>query len=246
MGTKHIQKILFLLVCGAGISVQAQESTLKALPFTGRGAPTVALGSVAAATPTPSEAEKEQDKNALLEAFKSLLGGGGGGGGGGQNQGGGGNSELASGGGSGGGDFGGGGASGSWGGAPTSASELSGGQSIVEPFKRNFERCAQENGLGTCKFENMGIMGDAAHRARRSCHNAGEAIDVGPLTCTGANKIATNHPKFFDMAKCLANNSNDELQVIFHRGEGKNMIRKSDHVGHMHVQLKNCRMIYGQ
>jgi hypothetical protein len=88
-------------------------------------------------------------------------------------------------------------------------------------------------------------MGDKNHQARRSCHNAGEAIDVGPITCSGAQSFQSNSPQFFEIAKCLANDSNNELQVIFHKAEGPGMIRKSDHVGHMHVQLRHCNMVYG-
>lgn len=234
----QIKTIIFCALSANSFSVFAQ-TTMNALPNTGKAAGAVASAPVPvapiAATDAAKALAKQQELSALIEAFKSIFGGG-------ANSKNNSNPELAS----GGGDFGGGGADAGWSGPPVGASELSGGQTIVEPFKRNFDRCAQEIGLGVCKFENMGIMGDASHRARRSCHNGGEAIDVGPLTCTGAKAIPSNHPKFFDMAKCLANNSNNELQVIFHRAEGPNMIQKSDHVGHMHVQIKNCRMIYGR
>ncbi|MEL4403158.1 hypothetical protein AAEJ42_23330, partial [Shewanella algae] len=81
--------------------------------------------------------------------------------------------------------------------------------------------------LGDCRFENMGIIGDAAHRARRSCHNSGQAIDVGTVTCSGGQKLTTDSAKYFNLANCMANDSNNELQVIFYKASGPNMIQRS-------------------
>lgn len=128
---------------------------------------------------------------------------------------------------------------------PVSPTELSGMRKIIPPFQKWFSACTKGLGLGDCRFENMGIMGDAAHRARRSCHNSGEAIDVGTVTCSGGQKITTDSPQFFNLANCLANDSKDELQVVFYKATGPNMIQKSDHNKHMHIQLKNCAMVYG-
>lgn len=128
---------------------------------------------------------------------------------------------------------------------PVSPSDLSGMRKIIPPFQKWFSACTKGLGLGDCRFENMGIMGDAAHRARRSCHNSGEAIDVGTVTCSGGQKITTDSAQFFSLANCMANDSKDELQVIFYKATGPNMIQKSDHNKHMHIQLKNCAMVYG-
>lgn len=235
-GLSHFKTLFFCLLILKPMSVFGQAN-VNSLPSAGKasGYASYTPAAIPIGGPQGDAALAQQERMALMQAFMTFLGSMFGN----KNNS---NPELAS----GGGDFGGGGASGGWSGPPVGAYELSGGQSIVEPFQRNFDRCSQELGLGSCKFENLGIMGDASHRARRSCHNAGEAIDVGPLTCSGTQAIPSNHPKFFAMAKCLANNSNNELQVIFYRAEGPNMIQKSDHVGHMHVQIKNCRMIYGQ
>lgn len=128
---------------------------------------------------------------------------------------------------------------------PVGPSELSGPRKIIPPFQKWFGTCTKNLGLGDCRFENMGIMGDAAHRARRSCHNSGQAIDVGTVTCSGGQKLTTDSAQYFNLANCMANDSNNELQVIFYKASGPNMIQKSDHNKHMHIQLKNCAMVYG-
>ena len=129
---------------------------------------------------------------------------------------------------------------------PVSPTELTGMRKIIPPFQKWFGACTKGLGLGICRFENMGIMGDASHRKRRSCHNSGQAIDVGTVTCSGGQKITPSSAKYFDLANCMANDSNNELQVIFYKASGPNMIKKSDHNNHMHVQLKSCAMVYGQ
>lgn len=116
---------------------------------------------------------------------------------------------------------------------------------ILPPFRKYYDGCITKAGLGTCRFVNLGIKGDASHQARRSCHNSAQAIDVGPLTCSNGRKIIASDPEFYEVAKCMANETNDELQVIFYKKEGPNMMQKSDHNNHMHIQLKNCSMIYG-
>lgn len=139
---------------------------------------------------------------------------------------------------------GGGGARGVYGGAsdntPTSSRTLTGGYKIVGPFKEEFDKCLAKVGLGTsCKFENWGIMGDKAHQRRRSCHNIGEAIDVGPIHCDGV-KYDSKHPKFIEMAKCMANDTGNKFKVLFHMTEPPNLKKAPNHEGHMHIQLKTC------
>jgi hypothetical protein len=128
---------------------------------------------------------------------------------------------------------------------PVSPSELTGLRKIIPPFQKWFGICTKNLGFGNCRFENMGIMGDASHRARRSCHNSGEAIDVGTVTCSGGQRIAPKSAAYLNLANCMANDSSNELQVIYYKASGPNMIQKSDHDNHMHVQLKNCSMVYG-
>ncbi len=117
---------------------------------------------------------------------------------------------------------------------------------IVGVFKKYFDGCLEKTGIGPCKFVNLGILGDAAHRARRSCHNSGEAIDIGPLTCAGGKSISTTDPRFYNVARCMAHNTDNKLEIIYYKADGSNMIQKSDHSNHMHIQLKHCLMVTGQ
>ncbi len=128
---------------------------------------------------------------------------------------------------------------------PIGAGDLNSPYKIVPPFQKWFNHCSNKLGYGNCRFENFGIMGDSSHRARRSCHNAGEAIDVGPITCSSGRSIRPKSTEFFRFAQCMAQDTQNELQVIYFQAQGPNMIQKSDHSGHMHIQLKNCRMVYG-
>ncbi len=132
---------------------------------------------------------------------------------------------------------------------PISAMNIGGSPPIAQTFQKYFNVCTTLVGLGQCNFVNLGIWGDQAHQQRQSCHNVGEAIDVGPLTCSGGQASGTinpDNPRFYDMVKCMAQQTNNELETIFHLSEGPpNMIQKSDHSGHVHIQLKNCRMVRG-
>ena len=128
---------------------------------------------------------------------------------------------------------------------PTATSDLTTPFKILGPFKKYFDSCTGKAGLGSCKFVNLGIKGDASHRARRSCHNSAQAIDVGPLTCSSGRRVLASDPLYFEVAKCMANDTNNELQVIFYKKDGQNMIQKSDHNNHMHIQIKSCSMVYG-
>lgn len=189
--------------------------------------------------PSLQQSLPQNDNQALMSAFGALMnmfGGGGGGGG----SGGGGRSDIVGSSGDSGSNY----SSGS-GFTPVGAGELTGMCKIVKPFQKWFDACTKGLGLGNCRFQNMGIMGDASHRARASCHNVGEAIDVGTVTCSGGQKLTTNSPEFFNLANCMANDSQNELQVIFYKASGPNMIQKSDHTNHMHIQLKNCHMVVG-
>ena len=127
----------------------------------------------------------------------------------------------------------------------TAPSDLGSPFKILVPFKKYFDPCTAGAGLGSCRFVNLGIKGDASHQQRRSCHNSSQAIDVGPLTCAGGRKVLPSDPRYFEVAKCMANRTNNDLEVIFYKTEGPNMKQKSDHNNHMHIQLKNCSMIYG-
>lgn len=114
---------------------------------------------------------------------------------------------------------------------------------VVPKFKENFDKCTAQANMGTdCKFEDLGIIGDKAHAVRPSCHNAGEAIDVGFIECAG-QKIQPDNPKYLEFVKCFADDTNGEMNNIFHEKAGENTIQKADHVKHVHIQLKNCKMI---
>jgi len=250
--------LAFLLSLNAGAqSLKPQvESESTALPVTTQAPLTPWSGTVPAVSPAPvvtppigqpivypsvvppaaSNPQVDQELNALMNAFNQLMSGMGGGIVTGPR------SEIVDSGHSGGSGAGGYGSTG--GSTPVGAAELGGPRKIIPPFRKWFGECTKK--YGDCKFENWGIMGDASHRARRSCHNGGDAIDVGPITCSGGQSFKASSEQFFSIAKCMANDSNNELQVIFYKAEGPNMMRKSDHSGHMHVQLKNCKMVYGQ
>lgn len=114
---------------------------------------------------------------------------------------------------------------------------------VVPKFKANFDKCTAKANMGTdCKFEDLGIIGDKAHASRPSCHNAGEAIDVGFVECAG-QKILPSDPKYIEFVKCFADDTNGEMNDIFHIKAGQNTMQKSDHVKHVHIQLKNCKMV---
>lgn len=128
---------------------------------------------------------------------------------------------------------------------------------IVKPLKKWFPICTEKVGLKTCKFVNIGIWGDDPHKRTESCHNSGEAMDVGlPLSCSDGVSITESKrgqppdPRALALAKCMAKETNDELQVIFHDYEDRpNMFPggvRNKHHGHMHIQLKNCRMVRGR
>lgn len=183
--------------------------------------------------PISAQEKQDQDSQALMDAFGKIMSGLGLGGSPTGER-----SEFAN-----SGDDG--GYSGSSGMTPIGPNDLNAPYKIVPPFRKWFEKCTKGMGLGECRFENMGIKGDPSHQARRSCHNSLQAIDVGTITCSGGQKISPKDSRFFDIAYCMANDSQNELQVIFHKASGPNMIQKSDHSGHMHVQLKGCAMVYG-
>lgn len=129
--------------------------------------------------------------------------------------------------------------------APVSPNDLSTSKRIVEPFKKWFAVCTQKMGLNNCRVHNLGIMGDDRHRKKRSCHNSGEAIDIGAVMCGEGQIIGKDSSRYFTLAKCLANDSNNELQVIHKKASGPNMMQDKDHP-HLHVQIKNCAMVYGR
>jgi hypothetical protein len=129
----------------------------------------------------------------------------------------------------------------------TTAQALPGNEKIVEPFKKQFESCTQKVLNATnCKFDNMGIMGDEAHQQRVSCHNIGEAIDVGIIDCNhlgSADKEKVDpkpgnptEEKYFQMVQCMVgegaqsdsstssaipdtSGAEEQLQAIYHKNQ---------------------------
>lgn len=130
--------------------------------------------------------------------------------------------------------------------APVKDPDQCNGHPVCPEFKKNFDECTAKANMGNdCKYEDLGIMGDKAHQARPSCHNVGEAVDVGYIECAG-QKIQPNDPKYLEFVKCFADDTEGKMNNIFHIKAGQNTIQKSDHVKHVHIQLKNCRMVPGQ
>jgi hypothetical protein len=125
--------------------------------------------------------------------------------------------------------------------------QLNGALPVVEPFKKHFDKCTGQADMGNdCKFEHLGIIGDEAHQKRPSCHNVGEAIDVGFIECAG-QKIESANPKYLTFVKCFAEQTGGEMNDIFHQtGGSPNIIQKSDHVKHVHIQIKDCKMVPGK
>ncbi len=124
----------------------------------------------------------------------------------------------------------------------------SGAAAIVPLVQEYFPKCTNELGYGTCTFKNLGIWGDARHRAGRSCHNSGEAWDIGlPFNCSSGGVIQPDDPKALEIAKCLATKADNKLGIIFKDIPfGPNMFpagKRGMHNGHIHVQLRNCRSI---
>jgi hypothetical protein len=151
-------------------------------------------------------------------------------------------------------------ASGGYGGGPggqpagpyTTADQVSamsnrGTAAVVEPVKKWLPYCTQKIGLGNCTFRNDGIWGDASHMARRSCHNIGQAWDIGlPLNCSGDNgnrKVMPDNAKAMELAHCLADDTGNTFGVIFQDVKAHNMFpsyQRGNHYWHIHVQLKTC------
>lgn len=206
--------------------------------------------------------QQQQNQNAmqkimpLLNGIGNAAGGGGSGTGSGSGSGPGGGERMAntdgSSGSTGSSGYTGGGASNSSGepGTTSANSVNKGAARIVEPFQRHFPKCTNKLGLGNCTFKNLGIFGDARHRAQRSCHNSGDAWDIGyPMKCGDGKVIHAADPQAMEIAKCLASDSGDELGVIFRdQAPVKNMFPggvRGQHNTHMHVQLRNCRNVTG-
>jgi hypothetical protein len=129
--------------------------------------------------------------------------------------------------------------------APFKTAEQLEQRPITEPFKKHFDQCTRRANMGTgCRFQDKGIMGDKDHQARASCHNVGEAIDIGIIECAG-QQIKPDSQHFCDFVKCFADETGGETSTIFARPCGNGNKVKSDHSGHVHIQLKNCRMVAG-
>lgn len=144
-----------------------------------------------------------------------------------------------------------GGAYGYPGSANATAAGLNGTARVEAPFKEYFPRCTRAVGLGECSFKHLGTFGDASHRARYSCHNSGDAIDVGfPFTC-GGRTIQSTDPEAMAVAKCMAGNADNRFKVIFQDRtdpDVPNLIpggKRGQHNGHMHIQLNPCRSVMG-
>ncbi len=143
--------------------------------------------------------------------------------------------------------------------------DMKGGQPIVEPFKKYFDKCAVKginggsasggaaggasgsNGdVGKCKFKDMGIDREL-HKGKPSCHHKGEAIDVGLVNCGGGDiDPQKQQDSYMEIAKCMATETDDTFKVIYRdQTPVANMMPgrdKGKHEDHMHIQLKSCSL----
>lgn len=94
---------------------------------------------------------------------------------------------------------------------------------IMKPFRAAFQSCA-----AGCSYQDWGVWGDRRHRARRSCHNSGSAIDIPSITCKG-KRYAAGSKRFREFTQCM--NRTSALYVIFGKGEHKH---------HAHISLEKC------
>lgn len=97
---------------------------------------------------------------------------------------------------------------------------------IMRSFPGAHARCARG-----CSYVSWGIWGDKAHRARKSCHNSGEAIDIHAIRC-GGRTFAAGSARFNQYVGCMRGS----FKVIFGSGRHKN---------HAHIQLRGCRKVGG-
>lgn len=112
---------------------------------------------------------------------------------------------------------------------------------VVEPVKQYLPKCTQSVGLGNCRFKNLGTWGDKAHQKRRSCHNTGDAWDLGFPAMCDKGVIQASSQDAVNIANCMANGSDNQFRVIFRNIKHGNLITSShDHSTHMHIQLARC------
>jgi hypothetical protein len=113
--------------------------------------------------------------------------------------------------------------------------DSSGGPRVMTMFPGVHNQCAPG-----CGYVSWGIWGDARHRAKRSCHNAGDAIDVHAIRC-GGTVSPGGSPKFRAYVDCVLDHG---MGVIFNRPDiGK---PNRQHTNHAHFELPNCRFIRGR
>ncbi len=131
---------------------------------------------------------------------------------------------------------------------PVSASELSGRAPIIPLIKKYFDKCVEKAQLGICKFGNLGIYPSHQHLLHNphSCHNSGNAIDIEYLLCQPGGLVKSRDAKFFEVAKCMAHETNNELKVIYRQAEAPNMWPEPrNHSSHMHIESMKCGPSFG-
>jgi|GEM_PF-5123512 len=141
-------------------------------------------------------------------------------------------------------------------------SELPDNKPIVKPLKEGMKLCAP----GCDSIRNWGITGDAAHKARPSCHNSDEAIDIAAVGCPNGEMSPTqNKDKFEEFVTCMGTKAKKQyekeryygkwwsplLQLkdavlgdgfkVLYDGIPQFESKGKGHSGHVHIQLKQCR-----
>lgn len=124
-------------------------------------------------------------------------------------------------------------------------------EELKRVFVENFTICAQK-ALGNsadCRLVNMGTSRhpDANYGAKNSCHknNPAQAIDVGKIICGGSSADPQQNPEeYMYFAKCMANETQNTMKVIYRDHEEGNMFAGGDlgtHEDHAHIQSFDCQ-----
>jgi len=80
---------------------------------------------------------------------------------------------------------------------------------IVKPLKEGMRLCAENCDA----IKNWGITGDAAHKARPSCHNSDEAIDIAAVRCNGQEMSPEqNADEFKKFVTCMGTEAKKQYE----------------------------------
>lgn len=134
---------------------------------------------------------------------------------------------------------------------------------LSKAVKENLPKCGQKLlGSSDCRIEDLGQIGDAAHKARHSCHNLRppEAWDIGKIHCGGktldpkvqkdpflkftecvvhGGETNQGNGGFVDKVTSFVSNMKSKLAAIFSKPGDKVRV-KPNHDNHMHVEIEGC------